>query len=225
MFLALLLHAQHCALTLPPALTRRATLGVVAAAAMPGASVHAASENQEALSRYKNINTVASGGYSAGAAAEIQETVYAKLSNALTKQDWAAVTSLYLPEATVVDASGAGKPMFVRGSDAGQHFQSLAYETPRVALGASVFSCVLEDTAFKKSGTPKVVHAIYGLEATNVGRYQGSMRLIETADGWKIAEDVFPTNKPKAYAMLQPKRDSYGHVYLQLDSRYLFAQS
>ena len=35
----------------------------------------------------------------------------------------------------------------------------------------------------------------------------------------QIDQDIYPLDNPKAYVLMQPKRDIYGNVFMELDAR------
>jgi len=139
--------------------------------------------------------------------AEVKEQVFTRLSAAYREKDWQSVGAQYTPGATIVDATVKSiKPVFLKGSEAADHFSAApAVMEPKLIL----ISCTAEGE--------DIAHAIYSFEYTG-GRYRGAMKLVFTdAGGWKVDEDVFPLDDGRANAMIQPKRDEWGHVWMGLD--------
>eukprot|EP00966_Prymnesium_polylepis_P239791 5545222-Prymnesium_polylepis.1 len=63
--------------------------------------------------------------------------------------------------------------------------------------------------------TVKTVHVQYDFKHAD-GNFRCYRRVVMTADGWKSDRELFPLDSPKAYAKLMPKRDAFGHLYMQL---------
>ena len=80
----------------------------------------------------------------------------------------------------------------------------------------------LEGEAFELSTT---AHIQYTLGTATKKPYRGIIRVQKTTDrltvspgGWKIDEDVFPLEAPKAIALMQPRRNEFGERYLEFES-------
>jgi hypothetical protein len=128
--------------------------------------------------------------------AELEEQIFSKPPTA-SKFD-------YTSDAIVVDGSGSGKPVINKGGTGAPFISSPS--TAKLTL-----------LKLANEGND-LAHAVYNFKSE--GRsYTGSCRAINVAGAWKIDQDLYPLDNPKAYVLLQPKRDIYGGVFMELDKR------
>ena len=142
--------------------------------------------------------------------AKLKAELYAPYSDALTRGDWKAVGSYYLPTATLVEGAKGASPKFVEGSNVGSHFAGRGLTKPSLVVA----NVVLE------GDDQTIAHVTYNFEpAAGAKPYQGLQRIVRGKDGsWKIDEDVFPLENGKVYGMIKPQRDLLsGKVFMALD--------
>jgi hypothetical protein len=93
------------------------------------------------------------------------------------------------------------------------------YVAARVADGLAELKLTRCNGEFTISeGTTRILHTQFTITSSG-GLSTGYCRLIATDgnSGWKIDREIYPLDNPKAYSMLQPKRDIFGNVYMQLE--------
>lgn len=139
--------------------------------------------------------------------AAIQSDVCAALREALQKRDASSLSAVYTPGAILCDGSVAGPPRIVRGADAvGAYLASQPpLEDPKLTVLSTVPEGEWDLTPF--------IHVEY-----RRGSSRGAWLLMRTASGWRIDEDVFPLEAPKAIALMQPRRNEFGERYLEFES-------
>ena len=133
---------------------------------------------------------------------QIKDEVKSMLSSwdaAYASKDWAKLAAIYTAEADLLDGF-AGKPAAVHGSAAA------ADRFAKSGL-ANIASKVVSVAAEGE----KIAHVGYQLEYDG-GYSRAQITVYDTADGWKIDEQVLPLESPRTYAALVPKRDNFGHV-------------
>ena len=166
---------------IPPrgALGRRLVVGYGVAAALSPAPARAVNRAAEYASGYVKPKT------GPEQEAELAAQVFEPLRAAYLAKDVAAVSELYLPTATIVDATAGGKPVIVAGAAATDQFRA------RGGMGLKIASTVCEPD----DGKGNVAHVTYYAEPAGGAAYQGLLRVTKPAgDGakWRIDEDVAP---------------------------------
>ena len=122
-------------------------------------------------------------------------------STSSDSRNWAKLAAVYTAEADLLDGF-AGKPAAVHGSAAAaDRFKSSGLTN----IASKVVSVAAEGE--------KIAHVGYQLEYDG-GYSRAQITVYDTADGWKIDEQVLPLESPRTYAALVPKRDNFGHVWM-----------
>ena len=114
---------------------------------------------------------------------------------AYASKDWAKLAGIYTAEADLLDGF-AGKPAAVHGSAAAADRFAKSGLTN---IASKVVSVAAEGE--------KIAHVGYQLEYDG-GYSRAQITVYDTADGWKIDEQVLPLESPRTYAALVPKRDN-----------------
>ena len=134
--------------------------------------------------------------------AQIKDEVKSMLGSwdaAYASKDWAKLAATYTAEADLLDGF-AGKPAAVHGSAAAADRFAKSGLTN---IASKIVSVAAEGE--------KIAHVGYQLEYDG-GYSRAQITVYDTADGWKIDEQVLPLESPRTYAALVPKRDNFGHV-------------
>ena len=78
-------------------------------------------------------------------------------------------------------------------------------------------------TKFSAEGDQTVAHVQYSVDdGTGGALYSGACRVVNTGgDSWAVDQDLYPLDNPKVYVLLQPKRDIYGSVFMELDQGFI----
>jgi len=165
----------------------------------------------EALARTTTAS-VASGYVAQKSPAEVKAEVKATFVDpfvaAYTKGDWDALSSLYIPDAIIVDGT-TRQLTNVRGADIGAYLS----KTPLVDVGLTIVKLTPE--VEYDGGELQTIHT--QIDFTHAGgRFRVYRRLVKVDAGWKVAAELYPLDAPKAYALLKPKRDVFGNVYMTL---------
>ena len=132
------------------------------------------------------------------------EEIQAELEEQIFSKPPTETKFTYTSDAIVVDGSASGKPVVQKGSDVAP------YVSTSGATKFKLLKVAKEDN--------DLAHVVYNLRSDS-GSYTGSCRAINVAGVWKIDQDLYPLDNPKAYVLLQPKRDIYGGVFMELDKR------
>jgi len=142
---------------------------------------------------------------------EAQAQFYGPFGNALAQKDQAILSNLYTSDATLIFASSKPFATLLGAAAIGPFVAESAPEAPLVTL-----TRCNGEVQYDGSET-RILHTMYTCTA-NKGkeRYTGYCRLVAADGVWKVDRQIFPLEVPKAYAMLQPKRDIFGNVYMQL---------
>lgn len=136
----------------------------------------------------------------------------APLLEALRNQDATSLRAVYTPGAILCDASRAGRPQLVRGCDAVG-----TYLASQPALAAPKLT-VLKLAAEGEWDLTPFVHAEYLIEHAGAPPSHGAWLLMRTGTGsWRIDEDVYPLEAPKALALMKPSRNEFGERYLEFE--------
>jgi hypothetical protein len=144
---------------------------------------------------------------------EAQDQVFTPLAKALVAKDGPGLAQLYSADATYIDSSIKPFEIVKGASGIGP------YVAARVADGPAVLKLTRCNGEFTISeGTTRILHTQFTITSSG-GLSTGYCRLIATDgnSGWKIDREIYPLDNPKAYSMLQPKRDIFGNVYMQLE--------
>jgi hypothetical protein len=144
---------------------------------------------------------------------EAQDQVFTPLAKALVTKDGPGLAQLYSADATYIDSSIKPFEIVKGASGIGP------YVAARVADGPAVLKLTRCNGEFTISeGTTRILHTQFTITSSG-GLSTGYCRLIATDgnSGWKIDREIYPLDNPKAYSMLQPKRDIFGNVYMQLE--------
>jgi len=144
---------------------------------------------------------------------EAQDQVFTPLAKALLAKDGPGLAQLYSADATYIDSSIKPFEIVKGASGIGP------YVAARVADGLAVLKLTRCNGEFTISeGTTRILHTQFTITSSG-GLSTGYCRLIATDgnSGWKIDREIYPLDNPKAYSMLQPKRDIFGNVYMQLE--------
>jgi hypothetical protein len=144
---------------------------------------------------------------------EAQDQVFTPLAKALVAKDGPGLAQLYSADATYIDSSIKPFEIVKGASGIGP------YVAARVADGLAVLKLTRCNGEFTISeGTTRILHTQFTITSSG-GLSTGYCRLIATDgnSGWKIDREIYPLDNPKAYSMLQPKRDIFGNVYMQLE--------
>jgi hypothetical protein len=144
---------------------------------------------------------------------EAQDQVFTPLAKALLAKDGPGLAQLYSADATYIDSSIKPFEIVKGASGIGP------YVAARVADGPAVLKLTRCNGEFTISeGTTRILHTQFTITSSG-GLSTGYCRLIATDgnSGWKIDREIYPLDNPKAYSMLQPKRDIFGNVYMQLE--------
>ena len=115
----------------------------------------------------------------------------------------------YAADAVVVDGSVRGQKPVVQKASEVPSSVATAIRSVRI-------------TKFVPEGET-VAHVQYSIEdGTGVTAFSGACRVVNTGGvSWAVDQDLFPLDNPKAYVLLQPKRDIYGNVYMELDQAFI----
>lgn len=144
---------------------------------------------------------------------EAQDQVFTPLAKALAAKDGPGLAQLYLADAKYIDSSIKPFEIVKGASGIG------SYVAARVADGPTALKLTRCNGEFTMSeGSTRILHTQFTI--TSSSRLStGYCRLIATDgnSGWKIDREIYPLDNPKAYSMLQPKRDIFGNVYMQLE--------
>jgi hypothetical protein len=142
--------------------------------------------------------------------AEATAAVFDPFVTAYKAKDWAGISALYEPGATIVDARAPGKAIRTKGDTVGEYFAQAPYENANVIVTRFV-------PEFAYSATDQnIIHTQYVFQNGNGKPFSGYRRLFKTDGTWKIDREVFPLESGKAYNMLVPKRDAFGNVYMEM---------
>lgn len=144
---------------------------------------------------------------------EAQDQVFTPLAKALVAKDGPGLAQLYSADATYIDSSIKPFEIVKGASGIGP------YVAARVADGPAVLKLTRCNGEFTISeGTTRILHTQFTITSSG-GLSTGYCRLIATDgnSGWMIDREIYPLDNPKAYSMLQPKRDIFGNVYMQLE--------
>ena len=143
---------------------------------------------------------------------EAAAKVFDPFESALAKRDASAMASLYTSDAKLID--GTKKPLAtVEGaSSIGEYLAQAGLGNPQIGISKLVGERNYDGSSIK------VIHTQYTFEADGGVKFSGYCRLV-AADGasWKIDREAFPLEAGKIYAMLKPKRDVLGNVYMQVE--------
>ena len=187
------------ALALRAPLTRRAVLGSGLAIALP-----ANAAPSDVLQSTSGRAAEYASGFTFKPIAQIKDEVKSMLGSwdaAYASKDWAKLAAIYTAEADLLDGF-AGKPAAVHGSAAAADRFAKSGLTN---IASKVVSVAAEGE--------KIAHVGYQLEYDG-GYSRAQITVYDTADGWKIDEQVLPLESPRTYAALVPKRDNFGHVWM-----------
>ena len=181
------------ALALRAPLTRRAVLSSGLAIALP-----ANAAPSDVLQSTSGRAAEYASGFTFKPIAQIKDEVKSMLGSwdaAYASKDWAKLAGIYTAEADLLDGF-AGKPAAVHGSAAAADRFAKSGLTN---IASKVVSVAAEGE--------KIAHVGYQLEYDG-GYSRAQITVYDTADGWKIDEQVLPLESPRTYAALVPKRDN-----------------
>jgi len=142
---------------------------------------------------------------------ELLDDVFDPYELAYNKKDYAALTKLFTPDAKIVDGTDKKVSLVTTsGAEYGPYVSKGPGYTNARVLPVSIVPESETDGV-----TVKTVHVQYDFKHAD-GNFRCYRRVVMTADGWKSDRELFPLDSPKAYAKLMPKRDAFGHLYMQL---------
>ena len=178
---------------------RRATLRSAAAAALLALPVQAS-----ALTKKEYIASLASGYVEP----KPKEELLAEVRASIIREDGALK---YGAEALIVDGSARGQKPVVRKASEVPSSTGRASKSVRIAI-----------TKFVPEGET-VAHVQYSVDdGTADAAYSGACRAVNIGGvSWAVDQDLYPLDNPKAYVLLQPKRDIYGNVFMELDQAFI----
>ena len=144
--------------------------------------------------------------------AELREQmceVFDRFEGVYAAKDWGALSAHYAQGAITVDATASVKPVKVVGDPGKVAEQSGSPADTSVSIASAQLE--VDDRTLRS-------HVQY-----NFGGRRGYARLVKTAKTkateetpWSIDQQLYPLDVAKAYVMLQPRRDAFWRVYMEL---------
>ena len=145
--------------------------------------------------------------------AEAQADVWKPFVAAWKLGDASAVSALFTADATVVDCHGKNKKILVGATEIGSYFAA----SPASAATRVTLRSLVPESEYDGSAT-KVLHTQYLLATEGGALADGYARLVKAKGEpkWQFDRQLYPLQSGKASAMLQPKRDVLGRVYMEM---------
>jgi len=142
---------------------------------------------------------------------ELLDNVFTPYQTAYNKKDYSALTKLFTADAKIVDGTDKKSPLVTAsGAEYGSYISERVPYTDARLVPVSIVPEYDYDGVILKA-----VHVQYDLIHNN-GFFRCYRRIVETPEGWKTDRELLPLDSARAYAKLSPKRDVFGHVYMQL---------